>query len=131
MPANKSFDHKTHYLLNFLFAFIAFWAAWFIFSKVVPPKPVEAPANQMVFAQYKCSNGKTINATFVNNGGDYVNLALSDGRQIYIPHGLSADGARYVNWDGSFVFWSRGETAFVQEGNVNTYDNCTQESSKQ
>ena len=55
---------------------------------------------------------------------DRVNLILSDGRQMTIPHALSADGARYANADESFVFWNKGNTAFITEQGATTYSDC-------
>ena len=88
--------------------------------------------------QFLCQGGKTIAASFtsgsaaaqpatsgqppVPNGS--VALTLSDGRTMTLPQTISADGIRYANADESFVFWSKGNGAFIQEGNTNTYNNC-------
>jgi len=39
---------------------------------------------------------------------------------------ISADGARYVSADESFVFWNKGNGAIVQENGQDsgTYANC-------
>jgi membrane-bound inhibitor of C-type lysozyme len=55
---------------------------------------------------------------------DRVNLILSDGRQLTVPHAISADGARYANANESFVFWNKGNTAFIQEQGTTTYAGC-------
>ncbi len=55
---------------------------------------------------------------------DRVSLTLSTGRRITLPHALSADGARYANADESFVFWNKGNTAFVNENGTTTWDGC-------
>jgi len=72
-------------------------------------------------ATFDCDGGKTINAVFF---GSRVELTLSDGRSENIAQGVSASGARYTNEDESFVFWNKGDTAFIQEGNATTYENC-------
>ena len=41
-----------------------------------------------------------------------------------LPQAISASGARYANSDESFVFWNKGDTAFIQEGENYTYENC-------
>lgn len=41
---------------------------------------------------------------------------------------ISADGVRYANADESFVFWTKGNGAFVMEGNDQTYANCVEAS---
>jgi membrane-bound inhibitor of C-type lysozyme len=39
---------------------------------------------------------------------------------------MSASGARYANKDETFVFWNKGDTAFVTEGKdgKETYSSC-------
>ncbi len=72
---------------------------------------------------YSCDNKKTIEATYLNTAGQ-VALKLSDGRIMTLDHAMSADGARYATPDESIVFWSRGDTAFMTEGDKTTYQNC-------
>lgn len=84
---------------------------------------------QNINAVFTCDGGKSINATFMNASsatttGNSVMLALSDGRQMTLPQAISADGARYANADESFVFWNKGNGAFVQESGSTTYNNC-------
>jgi membrane-bound inhibitor of C-type lysozyme len=64
-------------------------------------------------ATFKCKDGNSIDATFY---ADKVNLKLSDGRTMDLPQVISGSGARYANKDESFVFWNKGDTAFVTEG---------------
>jgi membrane-bound inhibitor of C-type lysozyme len=72
---------------------------------------------------FKCQGAKTIEATFY---GDKVDLKLSDGRALSVPQAMSASGARYANKDETFVFWNKGDTAFVTEGKdgKETYSGC-------
>src|SRR5262245_30720708 len=74
-------------------------------------------------ATFKCESGKTIEAMF---NGDKVELKLSDGRTLSLPQAMSASGARYANEDETFVFWNKGDTAFVTEGKdgKETYSGC-------
>ena len=74
-------------------------------------------------ATFKCAGGKSIAATFY---ADKVDLKLSDGRSLTVPQAMSASGARYANKDESFVFWNKGNTAFVTEGadEKTTYADC-------
>ena len=37
---------------------------------------------------------------------------------------VSASGARYANADQSFVFWNKGQTAFIEENGKQTYSGC-------
>jgi len=72
---------------------------------------------------YACKDGKMIRATFYKAS---VDLVLGGGRKISLPQARSADGGRYATGDESFVFWSKGNGAFVTEGdpNVQTYADC-------
>jgi len=74
-------------------------------------------------ATFKCKDGKSIDATFY---ADKVDLKLSDGRTMGLPQVISGSGTRYANKDESFVFWSKGNTAFVTEGSDEnmTFKDC-------
>lgn len=74
-------------------------------------------------ATFKCQGGKTIDATFY---ADSVDLKLSDGRAMKLPQAMSGSGARYANKDESFVFWNKGDTAFITEGSDEnmTFKDC-------
>ncbi len=113
--------------------------AWYVASLLQPPVPtalsVEQPAATVAYA---CDGGKTIVATYYRGTATvlagsgqpptpagHVQVALSDGRSITLPQTISADGARYANADGSFVFWSKGDGAMVLEnGQQSDYTNC-------
>lgn len=82
-----------------------------------------APTPTPIVANFTCDGGKSIQATFA---GDNVSLVLSDGRKLSLPHAISADGARYANANESIVFWNVGNTAFIEDNNVQTYSNCIQ-----
>jgi membrane-bound inhibitor of C-type lysozyme len=73
---------------------------------------------------YACKDGKMIKATFYASS---VDLVLDGSRKMSLPQARSADGGRYATPDESFVFWSKGNGAFVTEGdpNVQTYADCT------
>jgi membrane-bound inhibitor of C-type lysozyme len=71
---------------------------------------------------FSCDANKSIKAVFYK---DRVIISLSDGRNMSLPQVLSGSGARYANFDESFVFWNKGDTAFVDEDNSTTYQNCT------
>jgi membrane-bound inhibitor of C-type lysozyme len=73
-----------------------------------------------------CDTSKSITATFYPTDDKFVDLKLSDNRNMSVPHAVSASGARYAKPDESFVFWNKGDTAFVTEGasSTQTYSNC-------
>lgn len=74
---------------------------------------------------YACADSKTIDATYY---ADKVDIVLSDGREMTLPQTMSGSGIRYANADESFVFWSKGNTAFATEGDPDkpTYADCTE-----
>ena len=83
-----------------------------------------AAAAKTIKARFACAGGKSIDATFVNGPSSSVRLVLSDGRKMSLPQAMSASGARYANKDESFVFWNKGNTAFIEEKGKTTYDGC-------
>ena len=73
--------------------------------------------------------GKFIKATFHLPEDKTVDIELSDGRKIILPHAMSGSGARYANADESFVFWNKGDTAFIEEGGNMTFKDCVENKS--
>ena len=70
---------------------------------------------------FSCAGNKTVQALFF---ADKAELTLSDGRQRLLLQAISASGARYVNTDESFVFWTKGNTAFIEESQKITFKDC-------
>lgn len=107
---------------------------WYLSSRAHVPGSAVPPIAQASFA---CDMGKAIAASFYQGeskpspgpdqppvpGGSAV-ITLSDGRSMTLPQTISADGARYANADDSFVFWTKGNGAFVTEGDQQTYAGC-------
>jgi membrane-bound inhibitor of C-type lysozyme len=75
-------------------------------------------------AVFECEGGKSITATFYPTDDAFVDLVLSDERKMSVPRAISASGARYANADESFVFWNKGDTAFITEGETTTFAGC-------
>lgn len=83
---------------------------------------------------FECEGDRALKAEFIEGS---VRLALSDGRQLSLPQTVSASlpaeasaqasGSRYANTDGSFVFWNKGITAFIEESGTQTYESCLQQ----
>ncbi|MFA6253904.1 MAG: MliC family protein [Candidatus Paceibacterota bacterium] len=61
---------------------------------------------------FNCQDEKAIDAIFFK---DRAELTLNDGRHLLLNQAVSASGARYANRDESFVFWNKGDTAFITE----------------
>jgi len=75
-------------------------------------------------AVFNCDDEKTITATFYPTDDQYVDLVLSDERAMSVPRAISASGARYAKADETFVFWNKGDTAFITENDITTFANC-------
>jgi len=86
-----------------------------------------AKQNTSIKATFNCPEGKSIQAEFAK---EKVNLLLSDGRKIELPQAISASGARYANSDESFVFWNKGNTAFIEEKGKTTFTDCVEATGK-
>ncbi len=86
------------------------------------PCPESKPAVKAV--TFQCADGKSIQATFYPQKDEFVDLVLSDGRTLQLPHAVSASGARYANSDESIVFWNKGDSAFITENNQETFSGC-------
>jgi len=102
-----------------------------------PPLKAPSPDAPMSTVRYQCQQGKTIVADYFDGKssvgadgrpipGGRVMVQLSDGRKFSLPQTLSGSGIRYADSSGSFVFWSKGDTAFVEEGanQTVTYRDC-------
>ncbi|MFA5924824.1 MAG: MliC family protein [Methylococcaceae bacterium] len=70
---------------------------------------------------FSCAGNKTIQVLFF---ADKAELTLSDGRHLLLLQVISASGARYANTDESFVFWNKGNTAFIEESHKTTFKDC-------
>jgi len=99
----------------------------------------ETPSPESVAeADYQCGGGKQIKASYYKGSSittkpgeppvpsGKVDLALSDGRRMSLPQTISASGTRYATSDESIVFWSKGESAFITENNIETYADCAE-----
>lgn len=104
-----------------------------------PPLKAPPPDAPMSTVRYACLQNKTIVADFYDGKssvgpegrpipGGRVVVQLSDGRKFSLPQTLSASGVRYADSSETFVFWTKGDTAFVEEGSNQTvtYRDCVQ-----
>jgi membrane-bound inhibitor of C-type lysozyme len=92
-------------------------------SATQSPK-AKSPEPSTIRAVFNCDAGKTVAAVFHDGTRHNVRLSLSDGRKLKLPQALSGSGARYANGDESFVFWNKGDTAFIEETGKTTYSGC-------
>ncbi|MFA5936739.1 MAG: DUF333 domain-containing protein [Candidatus Paceibacterota bacterium] len=87
---------------------------------------IEKPTDTVInSATFSCAENKTIQTIFFK---DKVELTLSDGRNMLLLQAISASGARYANADESFVFWNKGDTAFIEEEGKTTFKECATKS---
>lgn len=84
-----------------------------------------APAETGVIgdATYQCAGEHSMHAVFYD---DKVTVMLSDGRTLNLAHTISGSGTRYATEDDSIVFWEKGPTAFLTEGDTTTYADCAE-----
>jgi len=104
-----------------------------------PPLKAPPPDAPISTVRYQCQQNKTIVADLYDGkssvgtdgrpipGGRAV-VQLSDGRKLSLAQTLSGSGVRYADSSESFVFWTKGDTAFVEEGagQTVTYRDCVQ-----
>ena len=102
---------------------------FFLKSKKEEPVLIETTDTQTVSesdiqAVFSCAEGKMIFASFSDR---QVALTLSDQRAYTLPQTISASGARYADEEEKIVFWNKGNTAFIQEDGVTTFEDCVTE----
>lgn len=129
MPKQKksSFDKRIVYMIVAMILIIIgllIFKSYYI-RHLPKTGPAVTPPTPSVIANvtYTCDDKKTIQAIYYPN---QVVLTLSDGRNMTVPQAMSASGARYANQDESFVFWNKGDTAFIQEGQATTFSDCNE-----
>jgi membrane-bound inhibitor of C-type lysozyme len=90
-----------------------------------PPLKAPSPDAPISTVRYQCQQNKTIVADYFDGKssvgpdgrpipGGRVMVQLSDGRKFSLPQTLSGSGIRYADSSGTFVFWSKGDMAFVE-----------------
>jgi len=131
MPKTASQVEKANTTLTFFvglalfgFIFLAIGYYWLIqevrsVKSMIPA--AAAQAQEITMVSYDCALYKAIQAAYLDGR---VQITLSDGRNFMLHQGVSASGNRYVNDDESVVFWSKGNTAFVEEKKIQTYKDC-------
>ena len=85
----------------------------------------QAKSREIKNVEYKCDNDKTISAIYWNGK---VELSLANGKSFLLIQAMSASGVRYTNSDESVTFWNKGNTAFLEQRSITTYNNCSQTS---
>jgi len=100
-------------------------AGWWVFAGTEPAPGAEQPSanTPIATAAFVCAEGKAVGVVFYQGS---VTLTLSDGRTKTLPQAASGSGSRYAEADDTFVFWGKGNTAFITEGGsqTQTYTGC-------
>jgi membrane-bound inhibitor of C-type lysozyme len=74
---------------------------------------------------YQCAANQTLAVRVIPatpGKGEEVQLTLPDKSALTLPRVVSASGAKYSN--GNFTFWSKGNTAFVEQGDAVVLKDC-------
>lgn len=88
--------------------------------------------------RYSCDYGRSLVVEYFSGAirtlpdgmpmpGGHVVVTQGDGTRHTLQQTASGSGIRYANQSETFVFWSKGDGAFVEEGpsQTETYSNCT------
>ncbi len=111
-------EKTTIALLIFIFAFAFF--AGFVLSKNYQEKLFEEEL-PIISTVYKCDDNKFIIADYFDGK---ITLNLSDNRSIILPQTEAESGARFADKNEVFVFWNKGNSAFINELGEQTFSNC-------
>ena len=111
-------------ILPFLLVLIIIISGIYLFKISHIEEPIIPKANEVIVNSvvFNCLDNKNIKADFYSNK---VDIFLSDNRRMTLIQGMSASGVRYTSSDESFVFWNKGNTAFLEEKDVTTFKDCS------
>lgn len=96
---------------------------WYEKSAAPGPESAQSVGETIAEASYACDAGKVIDARYLERA---VEIKLSDGRGFTLEQTISGSGVRYANEGEAVVFWNKGNTAFMEEGEETTYQNCVE-----
>ena len=96
--------------------------AWLIASSRQEDSQEQRVALVEKEVSFNCADGKSFIVGY-SDDVEIATLSLSDERQVTLERAISASGARYTN-DSGFVFWNKGDGAFIEENGEMTYENC-------
>lgn len=75
----------------------------------------------IISARFVCEDNQTVLTTFFKDG---AKIMMGNGETFYLARTISGSGARYANIDESFVFWNKGDSAFIERGGVRILNSC-------
>jgi len=92
--------------------------------KEVKIKSITAePIPGIILAKFSCEDGQLISVTFFKDG---ARIIMGNGETLTLLRTISGSGARYANQDESFVFWNKGDTAFIERDGEQVLKNCVE-----
>lgn len=83
-------------------------------------------AEQPQTLHYRC--GTLPLTVTLDNANEQVSFIM-DGQPLTLKRAMSASGARYS--DGKYVFWTKGESAFIERDDKIVINDCALQSSSQ
>ena len=86
------------------------------FAPATPLSPLQKEeTSSIIHASYTCANNEAVHVSY-DNTDPKNQKALFSSKKIterILPHVISGSGARYS--DGTYVWWSKGDTGFLME----------------
>jgi len=87
------------------------------------PLPSPVQAQDAPVQTYQCSpSERLVVKTIPGSQPPTLEITLPDQRTVTLPQAESASGAKYSN--GSITFWSKGNTALVEEAGQLKWKDC-------
>lgn len=93
-------------------------------GEILIPQHENELSGEVVEVNYACAEGKDLRARIELKPGNQAEVFLPDNSKLLLTQATSGSGVRYVNKGESFVFWTKGDTAFVDEGGVISFKDC-------
>lgn len=73
---------------------------------------------------YTCEQGD-VRLALSGENYEKATVITEDG-EYDLERVVTASGAKYASADQSFIFWTQGEDAFIQQNGNTTYEECTE-----
>jgi membrane-bound inhibitor of C-type lysozyme len=108
-----------------LFLLLSGWLSLAIAAEASSGAALTLAQNPAATITYQCAANQTLAVTVIPASpgkGEEVQLTLPDKSALTLPRVVSASGAKYSN--GTFTFWSKGNTAFVEQGETVVLKDC-------
>jgi len=101
------------------------WLSFAIAAEVFGGDSLTLAQNSAATVTYQCVANQTLAVRIIPalpGKVEEVQMTLPDKSVLTLPRVVSASGAKYSN--GTFTFWSKGNTAFVEQGDTVVLKDC-------